>query len=146
MMKTKNINLLDSDNDIFNIIGEYVKKDNKNRIDPTIWNEFDSNIDLDGIKEYINNSNKFNKINCHSFQIIYSVNNNISLTSFNIRMLDENNNKISCINSSCKVSYKYKDKDREDFLCNKECQNVINNINNNIKDFIKFIRMNKNIY
>ena len=142
MMKT-NINLLDLENDILNIIGDYVKKDNKNRIDPTIWNEFDSNIDLDGIKEYINNSNKFNKINCHSFQIIYRVNNNISLTSFNIKILDENNNKIGCINSSCKVSYKYKDKDREEFLCNKECQNVINNINNNIKDFIKFISIEK---
>ena len=51
-------------------------------------------------------------------------------------MLDENNNEIGCINSSCKVSYKYKDKDREEFLCNKECQNIINNINNEIKEYI----------
>jgi hypothetical protein len=44
--------------------------------------------------------------------------------------------KIGSINSSCKVSYKFKDKDREEFLCNKECQNTINNINNEIKDYI----------
>jgi hypothetical protein len=29
----KNINLLDLDNDILNIIGDYVKKDNERRID-----------------------------------------------------------------------------------------------------------------
>ncbi len=62
---------------------------------------------------------KINKINCYSFQIVYRENNNINLTSFNIRVLDENNNKISSINGSCKVSYKYNDKDREEFLCKK---------------------------
>ena len=31
-MENKNINLLDLDNDILNIIGEYVKKDNIERI------------------------------------------------------------------------------------------------------------------
>jgi hypothetical protein len=57
--------------------------------DPDLYNKYESNINLDCIKEYINKNKKFNKINCHSFQIIYRVNNNINLTSFNIRILDE---------------------------------------------------------
>jgi hypothetical protein len=105
-------------------------------INPDIYNEYKQYINLDCIKEYIHNTKKFNNLTCHSFQIIYRVNKSIHLTSFNIRILDENNNKIGSINSSCKVSYKYKDKDREEFLCNKECQNIINNINNEIKEYI----------
>ena len=87
-------------------------------------------------KECIDNTKKINNLTCHSFQIVYRVNNNINLTSFNIRVLDENNYKIGSRNSSCKVSFKYKDKETEEFLCNKECQNTINNINNEIKDYI----------
>jgi hypothetical protein len=102
-------------------------------IDPDIYNKYESNINLDCIKEYIHHTKKFNKLTCHSFQINYKVNNNINLTSFNIRILDENNSKIGSINSSCKVLYKYKYKDKEEFLCNKECQNVMSNINNEKK-------------
>ena len=81
-------------------------------IDPDIYNEYKANIDLDCIKEYIN------------------------FSSFLIRILDENNNNVGYINSSYKVSFKFKDKDKEEFLCNKECQNVVNNLNNEIKTFI----------
>jgi hypothetical protein len=87
-------------------------------------------------KEYINKNKNNNKINYYSFQIVYRVNNKINLNSFNIRVLDESNNKIGSINSYCKVSFIYKDKDIEEFLCNKECQKTINNINNEIKDYI----------
>ena len=110
-------------------------------IDPDIYNKYESNTNLDCIKEYIHNTKKINNLTCHSFQIIYKVNNDINLTSFNIRILDENNNKIGSINSSCKVLYKYKDKDKEEFLCNKECQNVISNLNNEIKTFINNYKM-----
>ncbi len=56
--------------------------------------------------------------------------------SYLIRILDDNNNKIGSINSSCKVSFKLKDKDKEEFLCNEECQNVMRNINNEMKNDI----------
>ena len=108
-------------------------------IDPNIYNEYKTNINLDCIKEYINKNKKFNKLNCHSLQIVYRVNSSINFLSFLIRLLDENNNKIGSINSSCKVSFKFKDKDKEEFLCNKECQNVISNINNEIKNSFKYI-------
>ena len=111
-------------------------------IDPDIYNEYKTNIDLDCIKEYIHSTKKFNNLTCHSFQIVYRVNKNINLTSFNIRILDENNNKIGSINSSCKVLFKYKDKDKEEFLCNKECQNVMSNINNEIKIYINNYKTN----
>ena len=109
-------------------------------IDPNIYNEYKTNINLDCIKEYINKNKKFNKLNCHSLQIVYRVNSSINFLSFLIRLLDENNNKIGSINSSCKVSFKFKDKDKEEFLCNKECQNVISNINNEIKNSFKYIK------
>jgi hypothetical protein len=54
-----------------------------------------------------------------------------------MRLLDENNIKIGSISSSYRVSYKYKNKDREYFLCNEECQNVINNMNKEIKEYIQ---------
>jgi hypothetical protein len=111
-------------------------------IDPDIYNEYKTNIDLDCIKEYIHSTKKFNNLTCHSFQIVYRVNKNINLTSFNIRILDENNNKIGSINSSCKILFKYKDKDKEEFLCNKECQNVMSNINNEIKIYINNYKTN----
>ena len=111
-------------------------------IDPDNYNEYKTNIDLDCIKEYIHSTKKFNNLTCHSFQIVYRVNKNINLTSFNIRILDENNNKIGSINNSCKVLFKYKDKDKEEFLCNKECQNVMSNINNEIKIYINNYKTN----
>ena len=63
--------------------------------------------------------------------------------SFLIRILDDSNNKIGSINSSCKVSFKFKDKDKEEFLCNKECQNVMLSITDEIKDFIKSYNVNQ---
>ncbi len=53
-------------------------------------------------------------------------------------MLDENNNKIGSMNSSCKVSYKDKDKDKKEFLCNKECQQTIQSLKNETLFHIKF--------
>ena len=47
--------------------------------------------------------------------MVYRVNSSINFQSFLIRILDENNNKICSINSSCKVSFKFKDKDKEEF-------------------------------
>ena len=106
-------------------------------IDPDIYNEYKTNINLDCIKEYINKNKKFNKLNCHSLQIVYRVNSSINFSSFLIRILDENNNKLGYINSLYKVSFKFKDKDKEEFLCDRECQNVMNSITDEIKDFIK---------
>ena len=80
---------------------------------------------------------KFNKLNCHSLHIVYRVNYNINLSTFLIRILDENNNIVGRINSSCKVSFKFKDKDNEEFLCDKECQNVMNSITDEIKILLK---------
>ncbi len=53
-------------------------------------------------------------------------------------MLDENNNKIGSINSSNKVSFKYKDKDMEEFLCDKEFQQTMQSLKNEISFHIKF--------
>ena len=84
-------------------------------IDPDIYNEYKTNINLDCIKEYINKNKKFNKLNCHSLQIVYRVNNNIIFSTFLIRILDENNNQVGRINSSCKVSFEFKDNDKKSF-------------------------------
>ena len=53
-------------------------------------------------------------------------------------MLDENNNEIGSINSSNKVSFKYKDKDIVVFLCDKECQQTMQSLKNAISFHIKF--------
>ena len=138
-------NLLDKNDKRFNKIFNESKDDillkilfgdnipDLNYIDPNIFNIFKHNINLDCIKKYINNTKKFNNLNCNSFQIVYRVNNNINLTSFIVRILDENNNKTGFINSSCKASFKL---NKEEFLCNKECQKVMSNINNEIKNYI----------
>ena len=112
-------------------------------IEPNIFNEYKTNINLDCIKEYINKNKKFNKLNCHSLQIVYRVNNNINLSTFLIRILDENNNKVGRINNSCKVSFKFKDNDKEEFLCDEECQNVMISITDEIKDLLKVINVNQ---
>jgi hypothetical protein len=51
-----NTNLLDLNNDILNIIGDYVKKDNDRRIDK----EYDFEK-TDFIMNYLKENNKFNK-------------------------------------------------------------------------------------
>ncbi len=53
-------------------------------------------------------------------------------------MSDENNNKIGSINSSNKVSFKYKDKDIEKILCDKECQQTMQSFEKEITFHIKF--------
>ena len=72
------INLLDKNDKRFNKIFSDNKDDklleilfNDNIpdlkfIDPNIYNEYKTNINLDCIKEYINKNKKFNKLNCHS--------------------------------------------------------------------------------
>ena len=50
------MNLLDLDNDILNIIGDYVKKDNERRIDKE--DDFEK---TDFIMKYLKQNNKFNK-------------------------------------------------------------------------------------
>ena len=52
----ENMNLLDLDNDILNIIGDYVKKDNKRRI-----RKEDDFEKTDFIMNYLKENNKFNK-------------------------------------------------------------------------------------
>ena len=94
----------------------------------------------------INKNKKFNKLNCHSLQIVYRVNNNINLSTFLIRILDENNNKVGRINNSCKVSFKFKDNDKEEFLCDEECQNVMISITDEIKDFIKSYKCKPDLF
>ena len=49
-------NLLDFDNDVLNIIGDYVKKDNERRIDKE--DDFEK---TDLIIKYLKENNKFNK-------------------------------------------------------------------------------------
>ena len=93
-------------------------------IEPNIFNKYKTNINLDCIKEYIHNTKKINNLTCHSLQIIYKVNNNINLTSFNIRILDEDNNKIGRINSSCKYHINIKIKTKKNFY-------VITNVKHN---------------
>jgi hypothetical protein len=56
MYNMEQINLLDLDNDILNIIGDYVKKDNERRMDKE--DDFEQ-IDL--IINYLKENNKFNK-------------------------------------------------------------------------------------
>ena len=51
-----NTNLLDLNNDILNIIGDYVKKDNERRIDKE--DDFEK---TDFIMNYLKENNKFNK-------------------------------------------------------------------------------------
>ena len=52
----KTINLLDLDNDILNIIGDYVKKDNERKISKE--DDFEK---TDFIMNYLKENNKFNK-------------------------------------------------------------------------------------
>ena len=61
----ENMNLLDLDDDILNIIGDYVKKDNERRIDKE--DDFEK---TDRIINYLKENNKFNK--CEIGEAIYS--------------------------------------------------------------------------
>jgi len=67
-MENKNINLLDLDNDILNIIGEYVKKDNIERMEK----EEDFKYADEGI-EYLKKKTKFVEENINDLKIYYLI-------------------------------------------------------------------------
>ncbi len=71
------------------------------------------------------------------FKKVHRVNNFFDFSTFINKILDENNNKIGSISSSNKVSFKYKDKDIEEFLCNKESQQTMQSLKNEILFHIK---------
>jgi len=107
-------------------------------IEPYVFNEYKSKLNVNCIKEYLINSFR-GRIDNPSFQIIFRIDSNIDLTSFNIRLLDNNNNKIGYINSSGFVSYKYKNYEGTYFI-NSECISIINNLNDEMKEYINDYR------
>ena len=58
-----------------------------------------------------------------------------------IRILDKNNKKVGGICSSCKVTFKYKTKDNEEFLCDKECQKTTSSLTEEMKAYIKHFKI-----
>ena len=66
-------------------------------IEPNVWNEYKTNINLDCIKNYVNTKSNFD---CNKFIEKYQVNDNIIYNAFMIKMYN-NETELGNISSEC---------------------------------------------
>ena len=104
-------------------------------IEPNVWNEYKTNINLDCIKNYVNT-----KFDCNKLIVKYQVNNNIIYNAFMIKMYN-NETELGNISSECQIKHKNK---KEYFLINKECQNTMEILKDEIKAYVKNYKENYN--
>ena len=104
---------------------------------PSSYNEYKSTLNLDCIKTYLNTRHD---LNCDSLKILYRVNNRLIFDSYIINIYN-NNNKFGFINMMCRIII---NDDVEDniYLCNRECQNLMDKIKNDIKEYIQSYKQN----
>jgi hypothetical protein len=102
-----------------------------------VWNEYKININLDCIKTYLNTRHN---LNCDSLKIFYRVNNSLNFVSYIINIF-HNDNKFGFINMMYRIIING-DKDDNMHLRHKECQNTMDKITNEIKEYIKSYKKN----
>ena len=102
-----------------------------------VWNEYKTNTSLDCIKTYLNTRHN---LNCDSLKIFYKVNSSLILDSYVINIY-HNDNKFGFINMMYRIIING-DKDDNMYLCHKECQNTMDKITNEIKEYIKSYKQN----
>ena len=121
--------------------------DDKNQVtlEPNSWNEYKTEINLECIKDYINNKYK---LKCNELKVKFLVSKNIKYEAFQISLY-HNATKILYITSLCRIEICIKSDDkrhdrlyRNEYLQSKECQNTVELLKNEIKEYVNQYNQN----
>ena len=114
-------------------------------IEPNSWNEHKTEINLECIKDYINNKYK---LKCNKLKIMFLVSKKITYEDFVINFY-HNETKVLYVTSLCRIEICIKSDDkrhdrlyRNEYLQDKECQNRVEKIKNEIKEYVKNYKEN----
>ena len=112
---------------------------------PNSWNEYKTEINLECIKDYINNKYK---LKCNELKVKFLVSKNIKYEAFEISLY-HNETKVLYITSFCRIEICIKSDDkrhdrlyRNEYLQNKECQNTVEKLKNEIKEYVNQYNQN----
>ena len=132
---------------VFAELGHLIEEDEKNQvnIEPNSWNEYKTEINLECIKDYINDKYK---LKCNKLKIMFLVSKKITYQDFVINVY-HNETKVLYINSFCRIEICIKSDDkrhdrlyRNEYLQNKECQNTVELLKNEIKEYVNQYNQN----
>ena len=132
---------------VFAELGQLIEEDELKQvnIEPNSWNEFKPNINLDCIKDYINNKYK---LKCNKLKIMFLVSKKITYEDFVINFY-HNETKVLYVTSLCRIEICIKSEDkrhdrlyRNEYLQDKECQNTVEKMKNEIKEYVKQYNQN----
>ena len=132
---------------VFAELGQLIEEDENNEvtIKPKSWNEYKTEINLECIKDYINNKYR---LKCNELKVKFLVSENKKYEAFQISLY-HNETKVLYITSFCRIEICIKSDDkrhdrlyRNEYLQNKECQNTIELLKNEIKEYINQYNQN----
>ena len=129
---------------VFAELGQLIEEDEVT-IKPNSWNEYKTEINLECIKEYINTKYR---LKCNELKVKFLVSKNIKYEAFQINLY-HNETKVLYINSLCRIEICIKSDDkrhdrlyRNEHLQNKECQNTIELLKTEIKEYVNQYNQN----
>ena len=132
---------------VFAELGQLIEEDELKQvnIEPNSWNEYKTEINLEIIKDYINDKYK---LKCDKLKITFLVSKKITYEDFVINFY-HNETKVLYITSFCRIEICIKSDDkrhdrlyRNEYLQDKECQNTVEKIKNEIKEYVKQYNQN----
>ena len=132
---------------VFAELGQLIEDDENNEvtIKPKSWNEYKTEINLECIKDYINNKYR---LKCNELKVKFLVSENKKYEAFQINLY-HNETKVLYITSLCRIEICIKSDDkrhdrlyRNEYLQNKECQNTVEKLKNEIKEYINQYNQN----
>ena len=129
---------------VFAELGQLIEEDEVT-IKPNSWNEYKTEINLECIKDYINNKYR---LKCNELKVKFLVSKNIKYEAFQISIY-HNETKVLYINSLCRIEICIKSDDkrhdrlyRNEYLQNKECQNTVELLKNEIREYVNQYNQN----
>ena len=129
---------------VFAELGQLIEEDEVT-LKPNSWNEYKTEINLECIKEYINTKYR---LKCNELKVKFLVSKNIKYEAFQISLY-HNATKVLYINNLCRIEICIKSDDkrhdrmyRNEYLQNKECQNTVELLKNEIKEYVNQYNQN----
>ena len=132
---------------VFAELGQLIEDDENNEvtIKPKSWNEYKTEINLECIKDYINNKYR---LKCNELKVKFLVSENKKYEAFQISLYHKDT-KVLYITSLCRIEICIKSDDkrhdrlyRNEYLQNKECQNTVELLKNEIKEYVNQYNQN----
>ena len=132
---------------VFAELGQLIEDDENNEvtIKPKSWNEYKTEINLECIKDYINNKYR---LKCNELKVKFLVSENKKYEAFQISLYHKDT-KVLYITSLCRIEICIKSDDkrhdrlyRNEYLQNKECQNTVELLKNEIKEYVNQYKQN----